>query len=546
MKKVMIIDDEPLARAGIKSLIKWEDFGYVVVADAADGQEALEKIEIYNPDIVLTDLMMEPMDGFTLISKSLEKHSQIKFIVLSNFNDFGNVRKAMKLGAFDYIFKLTVKPNELLKILNESRNNIIAEDITKESKQVVNRNLDVIKKKILHEIIETNYTLKQDAYNILKGIPLKIDFNKPYYVFYLTIDNLIIVNKNNEVYDWDLINFAIDNIINELIHTVATCEVFLFHKGVFVIVINYNNENYNEFAIIIKKIFTTLVGYIKKCFGYSISAVLSCEYNGIEFLKEAIEKNIKINTNKFFHKPNEILFFNEITKIKNTEKDKNVVNHKLDFKALEIALENADFENMKELVKDMLSFLRVKKEWSPCEIKKELKKIYKKLYTGFMKYSIDIEIIYNRDLINMKEVIKSYDYYMEIQQEIIEFLSIYMSEYCITNGRPCRKEIGIVKSYVKNNLNDDLSVFKMAMYVNMSESRFAHVFKEEAGISFGEYVNQIRLERAERLLKETNMRVGEISGEIGFCNQNYFSTNFKKKTGMSPNEFRKNIWNNYK
>ena len=114
MKKVMIVDDEVLVRVGIKSMLMWEQYGYTIVCDASDGEEAWEKIENYKPDIVLTDLKMEPGDGFWLIKKCQKVYPNIRFIVLSNYNDFDNVRRAMKLGASDYIFKLTVKAEELL------------------------------------------------------------------------------------------------------------------------------------------------------------------------------------------------------------------------------------------------------------------------------------------------------------------------------------------------------------------------------------------------------------------------------------------------
>ena len=109
MKKLMIVDDEFLVRLGIASLMTWENYGYTIAAEASNGKEALEKIEGDHPDIVLTDLMMSPGDGFELIETCLKKYPEMKFIVLSNYNDFDNVRKAMKLGASDYVFKLTCK-----------------------------------------------------------------------------------------------------------------------------------------------------------------------------------------------------------------------------------------------------------------------------------------------------------------------------------------------------------------------------------------------------------------------------------------------------
>ena len=95
-----------------------------------------------------------------------------------------------------------------------------------------------------------------------------------------------------------------------------------------------------------------------------------------------------------------------------------------------------------------------------------------------------------------------------------------------------------MKSFVQAHYGEKLSVAQIAAMVNMSESRFAHVFKKEAGISFWEYVNQVRMDQAERLLRETDLRIGDIAEKIGVDNANYFSAQFKKRKGKSPLAYR--------
>ena len=119
MRKVLVVDDEFLVRVGIKSFLNWEENGYTIIGEAADGRQALEIMEREAPDVVLTDLKMDGMDGFELIQVSRKRFPAVQFVVLSSFEDGENVKRAMKLGAADYIFKLTSKPEELLRILNE-------------------------------------------------------------------------------------------------------------------------------------------------------------------------------------------------------------------------------------------------------------------------------------------------------------------------------------------------------------------------------------------------------------------------------------------
>ena len=119
MRKLLIVDDEILVRAAFRSLINWEASGYMVVGEAANGREALEKIALHRPDLVFTDLMMDPIDGFELMQHCATQFPAVRFIVLSSYNDFENVRKAMRLGALDYLFKLDAKPDQLRNMLSE-------------------------------------------------------------------------------------------------------------------------------------------------------------------------------------------------------------------------------------------------------------------------------------------------------------------------------------------------------------------------------------------------------------------------------------------
>lgn len=119
MYKVIIVDDEKIVRIGLKTIIKWNENGYELVGEAKDGISAFSMVQKYNPDIVITDLKMPNLDGIGLIKKLKEENYKCKVLVLSNYSDFELVKEAMKLGAADYILKLTMQPDDLLKILKQ-------------------------------------------------------------------------------------------------------------------------------------------------------------------------------------------------------------------------------------------------------------------------------------------------------------------------------------------------------------------------------------------------------------------------------------------
>jgi len=84
-----------------------------------------------------------------------------------------------------------------------------------------------------------------------------------------------------------------------------------------------------------------------------------------------------------------------------------------------------------------------------------------------------------------------------------------------------------------------LTVETVACHVFLSPSRFAHLFSREVGVPFHEYLSALRIERAKALLRGSSLCMGEIAERTGFCNQNYFTTIFHRRTGATPSAFRR-------
>lgn len=92
--------------------------------------------------------------------------------------------------------------------------------------------------------------------------------------------------------------------------------------------------------------------------------------------------------------------------------------------------------------------------------------------------------------------------------------------------------------YISNYFHEDLSIKKVANKVHLSHTYFSRLFKKELGVSFVEYVTNIRIKRAKWLLANTNDTIEAIAAQVGFNTPNYFSSIFKKHAGMSPSEYR--------
>lgn len=111
MFKVLLVEDEDLIRRGLRFQMDWTSVGCVVVGEASSGEEGLEKIRAFHPDIVITDIRMQDMDGLALL-RAGQEICQFSSVIISGYSEFSYARQAISLGVSEYLLK-PVDLNEL-------------------------------------------------------------------------------------------------------------------------------------------------------------------------------------------------------------------------------------------------------------------------------------------------------------------------------------------------------------------------------------------------------------------------------------------------
>ena len=124
MTTVLIVDDEVVFRNSIKEILDWEKHGFYLCGEASDGLSAKQKIELLEPDIVITDIKMSGMDGLSLISFLHENYPNIRVIALSGYDDYEYVRTSLKQGVVDYLLKHNITASSLLNVLQQAQKQI--------------------------------------------------------------------------------------------------------------------------------------------------------------------------------------------------------------------------------------------------------------------------------------------------------------------------------------------------------------------------------------------------------------------------------------
>lgn len=125
MYKVLFAEDELLVRIGLQNAIKWSDYSMELVAQADDGGQAFELFQKIRPDVVITDIRMDVMDGHELIRKIREIDKECAIIVISCIDDFEVIRRLVPLKINGYVLKATLNMEEINKLLQETKEYLI-------------------------------------------------------------------------------------------------------------------------------------------------------------------------------------------------------------------------------------------------------------------------------------------------------------------------------------------------------------------------------------------------------------------------------------
>ncbi|EMS73478.1 response regulator transcription factor [Ruminiclostridium cellobioparum] len=136
MQKILIVDDEAFARTAIEDSIKAAD-NTIQVFTASNGDEALKVLSAEDIDIIMTDIKMPGMSGMELLTEIRRLKIETEVIILSSYNEFDLVRQALQLGAFDYLFKPAMLPNDILEVVKKAF--VRQKDRISKSKSVTNK-----------------------------------------------------------------------------------------------------------------------------------------------------------------------------------------------------------------------------------------------------------------------------------------------------------------------------------------------------------------------------------------------------------------------
>lgn len=530
MESILIVDDEPIEREGIRENLNWGQLGFDRVETAGDGRQALQMVEQAPPSILLTDIRMPFMDGLELCKAVRTISPETKVIILTGHDEFPYAQEAVRLGASDLILK-PVTAGELSKILENLSRQLIAE-------RAARRDLDRLRKQmqeslpLLRERFFLRFLQGQVRQPDLDGqvAALGIDLSgECWSVLAVRVDHWEKVVLSRGYEKSELLLLAIEGIGQEFAKPFTSCHFLRGGGNELLIVISGNNAGFEE-----------------EVAAYAQAICKAVAAN----LETTVTVGAGRLTGKIAGLPNSyrdalaalgyrlLLGGDRVISIADLESyDHHPVTIRTEHsRRLATVVRTGAVEEVDGAVEDFIASLsasgvsvalcRMIVMHAVTEILAVAYELGRTELPGFNNWELF------RDL-------QSYETLTEIKSWLDNICLELARAVQLHHESHVRLLMDRAKTYIEEHYADpDLSIQDLCRELHISSSYFSLVFKRETGRTFLGILTEIRMNKAKELLLISSLKGYEIAELVGYADPNYFSVSFRKHFGLSPVQYR--------
>ena len=531
MFNVLIIDDEPMIRKGLIQIIPWDKLGCVVCGETADGVEGIEKIHQYKPDILFADINMPEINGFEMLKQAKEVIPYCKFIILSGYREFSYMQEALKLGAFDYL----LKPSNVDNICEVVRRAVMELKYQRDYQMEVKKlrkcfeeSLPILKEKLLYDVMfqinldeeEMKENFKLYGFEIHEFIMMMIDIEEG--------------GEKKAPYERKIEQLGIIHNVEELFVECQVEKVVLNNQQIVFIISPKANDSLVKDQV--HKKVSHVQKVIESCFDFTVSISVSTVGKEVSELHKKLIECQKALSYRFYMGSGSIILFEDLMSFYQGQEQ-------VDFGDLDKALCEAIKTGNEDNTQNIL--YQIDEKVAKINIEPEfIKTFYWNLIHEIHTIQISIRSLDSEkremhyDISSLYKLIDKATQIKELKgllREVSINVVRRINEY---NQKNINQILQKAIEYIKAHYTMPITLNELAEHTYVSTYYLSRMFKKELGKNFVEYLNEIRIEKAKQLLKDTQYKTYEIAEIVGIQDPHYFSKIFKKYVNMTPTEFK--------
>ena len=529
--RIMLVDDEEEVRKAMIRNMNWERLGFTVAGDAENGEDALEKLEQLEPDVVMTDIRMPYMDGLTLIARIRERYPFIKILIFSGYDDFEYAKQAIKFNVTEYILK-PVNGEELAEILKRVRLNLDEEIKQRRNISSLQESymgsLPILKELFLNDLVQRT-TDVSGVVSKLREYGIDILDARKWLAAVIHIEHTEQAENRVLSQHQELIPISVRSLVED--HLKFYCRFAVFNSTEGITLIAAVDQDNTETGLV--NLLNDICKESRRLLEVMITIGVGCSCNTLQEIGRSYQTAVDALGYRAIVGGGRTLCINDVEPISRGKLQ-------LDAKG-EAELTAAVKFGPREQIENILRELTARMEDA---------KVHVGQYQVYMLTIVSclVRLMQQYDL-NMEEMFDSEERYIDIMRGICRretFADELIPVACRMNevlnrerDNTTKKVILEAKAYIQENYADpELSVDMLCRHLHMSPAYFSTVFKKETGQTYINYLTEVRLRKAEELLKNTDDKTYKIAQKVGYQEQNYFSYVFKKRFGISPTKYR--------
>lgn len=503
MYKVMVVDDEPIIRYGIRACLDWQALGLAMIGEYANGEEAYRAMEQEQPDILITDIKMPLMDGIALTGKAMKLIPHLKVVFVSSYNDFDYVREGIRLGAVDYILKPTLEPAQLENLMKRCMALLDRE-------REVNRHLVLAERQTQEE---KRKIWEREAKRVLLGEPeaagsgrLPDWMEAPFVSACILLDDRHRFDEDNGFMHKTIV---LEDIRDGLYATFPRSLALITDQNELFLLMPQSRDTEQQLEA-----FKEQMGERS---GVSLTMGIFLHAGDVP-LAERFQRARRAGERRFFAGTGQL--------------------HVYDGKEQEPAgqvpplpsLRLTDGDDVRRLLDRRLALWRSGR-YGEEAIKADACRMLTKLARGRMNEWFQL---YGMERLNRSETVD------QLQATLAQLAAECLEKPALLTDPGSSTLVDKAIRYIHAHYTEELTLQEVADQVHISRNYFSLLFKKQTGRNFIDYLIHLRIQHARRLLGESDLRVYEVAEQSGFGDVKYFSKLFRRMTGSTPQDYRTN------
>ncbi|WP_152392048.1 response regulator transcription factor [Paenibacillus guangzhouensis] len=511
--KVVVVDDEILVRQGIKHLLHWEQNGFQIVGEASNGKEALALIEELQPQIVLTDIVMPVMDGEELTRIIKTSWPEIEVIVLSSFSEFDYVRASFQSGVSDYILKPHLETGMLLDALRKTVTRIPSRIGTK---RVENNMMPI------HAVLAKMLS----GYDV-EVEPQLIAAQLPHQAFYL-LGTQQDASRDGESASIYPILESLQALFPAMRTITLSGHSIPGYPEMSMQLLNVNEEDRRALPAKLMLLHPSSMletGEVKW--------VLSSDFESISQLRDIYENQLlRLLACRFFLPMDAQLM------------PSGLPDPSASVKAFPLNpfMEQLRRLQLEEAFQDLRSYIR------SLELAYTVDVFEFKSFIGNLVFNaIHLLGRLNYDVKSLDDA--KYAYFKAIDEanhvlEVVELLEKFQMQlelyvYADKASQSTNPSMRLLLDYIEEHYAEPISLTEMAKHFHFNPSYLSTFFAAHHHEGFKEHLNRVRIDKAADLLRYSDTSISDIGSMVGYGDHSYFCKVFKRNTGLSPSQYRR-------